>query len=694
MSTWFQDNLLRYLPAEFAAQDLDVGDLADYLEILTLTLDDLDELVSDFPKIFDVDECDADYLPLIAKVLHYPLDERDQESDQREQLRNAVLGYRRKGLNESFRILFYSLGYVVSLVELWTEDYETFQRYPATWHPPVFPATAYGTTETEVSITTSTQILRVSVDGSNPRSIQLTLGEDRYITAVAEEIDAEIDQIGGDCVVDGGTLVIRSRRSGENAFVSIQNVENSAHTVLGFELGETYGIDRVVPDDLPLLLENGGTWYKSPHFGVEIFSIKDYVTDPEEIEYLRDRMELVRPVHTVLEFLTYIKSVADAFDVQEDNLLGVLTPEIAEIWPFPICMRRNSSVIYIRDGLVPDRSVANAAYYQHVRNGVDNTYKRGEFVFSYPVETRDDPSGPPSMPDRVTPRYFRSGVPIGEPTRVSCDERTEDLDIDLVYSPPEPWTASLTRLNGFILRDQEDTYYRDGTFSRNYTRNNGWFRRGGGLPVDLDAEAPSWAVYNSISGSTFLPGTGELQGHSYVEIPFPGGYFPITRHTVLEFDFEGLVEGDVHAIGVDNNGAVGAPVMIFQVWGSDPGTLIGGTADTSYDNYFPALGVRRYKIPIGTYFAGQWASRIVLVQDDEVSDAAVSRFTNVTIQEAGVEYLDWDQVVDRSGANPVLESTDLFFERPDLPGIWFATLSALNDPAVLDLPDLPGPDPP
>jgi len=690
---WFEDNLLRFLPAEYLAQDV-TGDLESYLEVVTFTLDEMDELVTKFVEIFDVEKCEAQYLPLIAKTLGYPLDERDREEDQRQQLRRAVDWYRRKGLHESFRILFYSLGYIANLIELWTEDYVTFKRYPGTWIPSVFAATAYGTTAGTLGITNATRNLRVSIDGSQPITISLTVGEGLDTNAVAAEIDAEINQVGGDCFVDSGTLVIKSRVSGESSFVSITQSDNSAHTVLGFSLGTFRGIDYTIPDDLDILLENGGKWYKTPHFGIEIFSIKDYVRDADEVEYLRGRLELVRPVHTVLEFLTYLKSVADAFNVREDDLIGVLTPEIAEIWPFPVCMRRNVSVVYIRDGTVPDRSPANAEYFGHNRKGIDNAYRRGEFVYQYPLLTRGDPAGPPEMPNRGEARFYRDGIPIGEPNRISCEKASEILEMDLTYAPDEPWAMSHLRRNGFILRDQEDTYYRDGTFSRFYTRNNGWIKRGGGVPVGLYDLIDDWSVYASEQGGGgSFDGVSETTGHIYVQIPIPGGYYKLTSSTVLEFDFEGVIEGEVHAIGLDNDDAVNLPVMIYQLWGTDPGTLVGGTADETYNNYFPAMGVRHYMVTIGADFPNQWASRLVLIQDDQAADDAVSRFTNVQIRERGVEYLDHDQILDRSGENPPAESTDLLFERPDLPGIWFPTLAAMNDPAVLDLPDLPGPDP-
>lgn len=465
-STFFRDNLLSYLPVEFAQQDRGIQDLSDYLEIVAVSQDEFQDFLDEFPTIFDVDECEAKYLPYLAKMLNYPLSGRDTEASQRLQLKYAVEWYKRKGLHESFRILFYSLGYVITLRELWTRDYLTFHRYPGTFQPTVFPAFTQGV-GVPVSISNATKRLRVSIDGSPPVDIVLNTGVLRALSAIATEIDAALASISGDCVIEGGRLTIKSRSSGSGSIVKLHPTENPAYTILQLQEGSWWGIDDVVPDDWHELHENAGKWYKSPHFGIEVFSIKDFVLDPEEFNYIRERIELVRPAHTVLDWIDYIKGLADAFSPSEGNFIAQITPELADAWPFPVCIDRGAlcEYEYLRDGLVPDRSDETRIAYVHKRNALDNCARRSDFDYEYTQLTRNTPTGHALMPLRDTIRYFRAGRPEGTPDRTSCAFDSEIVDMILGFEVDESWCSELLRDGGAYYRNTPDTHYRDGSFT-------------------------------------------------------------------------------------------------------------------------------------------------------------------------------------------------------------------------------------
>lgn len=543
MGTWFLDNLLRLLPEEYAYLDRDLGDLKDFLEVIAISFDEFDGFIEDFASIFDVDTCEAKYLPYLAKMLNYPLSERDTVESQRLQLRYAVEGYKRKGLEESFRILFYSLGYIVSLSELWTKNYEQFYKYPGTFQPAIFQAVVVGTSSTTITISEATRNLLVRIDGGSSISVVLTLGT-FTLSQIADQIDSYIDdEIGGQCLVDGGNLKIRSLQSGKESSVRLEPTHNSAYSLLGFKEGTWFGFDPRVPDDWPELLENGGGWYKSPHFGLEVFSLKDYVLDPAEFDYIRDRIELIRPVHTVLDWIDYVKSVSDAYSVSEETFIATIEPKFVEVWPFPVCIDRgrNTTFEYIRDGLVPDRSEATRLSYKHIRNAFDNCARRGQFTYPSTPLSRNIVGGPPQMLTRGEIRFFRDGYHGGAdaPYRDSCGQDTEDVSIDMAFEMPEDWCISFPRSGGAKHRNVPDTYYRDGSFSLITTRDPCQFNRDGSdvllsrsgcpsPPTDEDLVLlferpdlpgvwfPSLAAMNdpnTVGETTPLPGPGE-QGPS------------------------------------------------------------------------------------------------------------------------------------------------------------------------------------
>ena len=486
-SHYFRDNLLRFLPGEFAYQDRSIGDLEDFLQVVSLSMDEFDSFIEEFTTIFDVDTCETKYLPYLAKMIGYPLSERDDEDSQRTQLREAVSWYKRKGLTESFRILFYSLGYVINLVELWTKDYETFHKYPGSFLPRVFRAEVFGTSAPTVSVSSNTCALRIRIDGSPAVDIRLTPDVSKPLETIAQEIQVRLVDVGGQCVVDGGQLVIRSLESGQESSVRLEDVPLSAYSILGLYPGTWYGFDPVVPDYFDELKENGGEWYKSPHFGIEVFAIKDYVLDPEEFWYIRDRIELVRPAHTVLDWIDYVKALADTFSVSESDFIAELTPGQIDVWPFPICIDRgeNSQFEYLRDGLVPNRSEVTRVAYQHYRLVVDTAPRRNQFEYEYYILSRDSETGPTPMPTRGEIHYYRDGMPIGDPKRDSCGYDVEEVNIHLAWEEAQSWCIALYRDGGAKYRDQPDTWYRDGSFTLVTSRDPYYLDRDG-LDMLLD----------------------------------------------------------------------------------------------------------------------------------------------------------------------------------------------------------------
>ena len=256
--TYFRDNIKTFIPYEFWKMDARTfedgggeGALEAYTEVFAITLDEIKQAIDQFPLLFDIDHCPPQYLRVIAELLNYPLEDVDTTAKQRKQLKSAIQWYQSKGSQRAFVAILYAFGYYAKVVPLWTEDYAVF-----------------------------TDTIPGVAKGNDP------------------------------------------------------------------------------PNDFPLLIENGGTWYRSPHFGIRLISIVNdqhvfvewgnatqqqindfnaiadvsnahtawyqmvdelsaagallrYHFSAEDFRYIWRRLEFLRPVFAVLEWLEFL------FEMQE-----------------------------------------------------------------------------------------------------------------------------------------------------------------------------------------------------------------------------------------------------------------------------------------------------------------------------------------------------------------------------------------
>lgn len=119
MSAPFATRLLDLLPPVYREADAQ-GDLAAFLALPGAALDDLKALADRFPELFDVDRCEARYLPLLAALVGWPWDPTGDADRQRRAIREAVEFYRRKGSIPAIRRSLGDIGW-----EGWIE--ETFR---------------------------------------------------------------------------------------------------------------------------------------------------------------------------------------------------------------------------------------------------------------------------------------------------------------------------------------------------------------------------------------------------------------------------------------------------------------------------------------------------------------------------------------------------------------------------------------
>ena len=100
----------------------------------------------------------------------------------------------------------------------------------------------------------------------------------------------------------------------------------------------------------------------------------------------------------------------------------------------------------------------------------------------------------------------------------------------------------------------------------------------------------------------------------------------ITEDTVLRFDFSSDVEGEIHAIGFDNDNDLSEGFM-FQL----SGTQGWGLQDFS-DQYVTGSGTQSFEIAVGQFYTGTF-DRLVFAMDDDAGLGGDSVFTNIEIVE-------------------------------------------------------------
>ena len=115
--------------------------------------------------------------------------------------------------------------------------------------------------------------------------------------------------------------------------------------------------------------------------------------------------------------------------------------------------------------------------------------------------------------------------------------------------------------------------------------------------------------------------TLHLQGNRWKKIDLP---YIVTPETVLEFDFRSPVQGEVHAIGFDNDLNISAD-RTFQLHG----TQDFGIQD--FNNY--SGGTEHYVIPVGEFYTGAMR-HLFFVNDHDVSNPnGEGLFSNIQIRE-------------------------------------------------------------
>jgi hypothetical protein len=135
------------------------------------------------------------------------------------------------------------------------------------------------------------------------------------------------------------------------------------------------------------------------------------------------------------------------------------------------------------------------------------------------------------------------------------------------------------------------------------------------------------SVENSLVEITDNGNVLTLQGNRWSRVELD---YEITEKTVLEFEFESLQEGEIHAIGFDNDNSV-SEMNQFQLFGTDNWK----GSEQAFNTYQADSGLQSYRIEVGKYVSlGNYEFLTFTADDDVDSPNAFSRFSNIRIYES------------------------------------------------------------
>ncbi|WP_419195046.1 FAD-dependent oxidoreductase [Novipirellula herctigrandis] len=144
----------------------------------------------------------------------------------------------------------------------------------------------------------------------------------------------------------------------------------------------------------------------------------------------------------------------------------------------------------------------------------------------------------------------------------------------------------------------------------------------GGEPQDVHGE---WLVSEDAKSLN-------LSGNVWKAIPLT---YNITPDTVLEFDFQGNSQGDLHGVGVDTDLELDRTDHWFALYGTQA-----NFGNRDFKNY-SGEGTQRFVIPIGQYVQG-FQHYLTFGNDHDVGDpTAESLFSNVRVYERGIPLGDY-----------------------------------------------------
>lgn len=119
-----------------------------------------------------------------------------------------------------------------------------------------------------------------------------------------------------------------------------------------------------------------------------------------------------------------------------------------------------------------------------------------------------------------------------------------------------------------------------------------------------------------------------LQNNTWKYIDFD---YQITSQTVLEFDFRSTSEGEIHAIGFDNNNSqTDDRTRLFKIYGNQ-----NYGSNNNYDDY-SGTSTKTYRIPVGNFYTGSM-DRMAFINDNDSGSGNTSYFSNIRVYEGSCD---------------------------------------------------------
>ncbi|GAA0713965.1 hypothetical protein GCM10009430_06420 [Aquimarina litoralis] len=124
-----------------------------------------------------------------------------------------------------------------------------------------------------------------------------------------------------------------------------------------------------------------------------------------------------------------------------------------------------------------------------------------------------------------------------------------------------------------------------------------------------------------------------LTNNTWKYIPYD---YTVTPNTVIEFEFRSSSQGEIHAVGFENDNSLTSS-RYFKVHGTQ------NYGVTNYDNY-SGSGFTTYVIPVGSFYTGTM-DRLVFINDNDSGSGNTSDFSFVKIYEGSCTRSNSEQVV-------------------------------------------------
>jgi MSHA biogenesis protein MshQ len=136
-----------------------------------------------------------------------------------------------------------------------------------------------------------------------------------------------------------------------------------------------------------------------------------------------------------------------------------------------------------------------------------------------------------------------------------------------------------------------------------------------------------------------------LDGNRWQKIDFP---YTVTPNTVIEFDFQSTVEGEIQGLGFDNDLSISEDrtfkIYGTQDWGNQSVERYGGS------------GTTRFSIPVGELYTGNF-QYLFFIHDDDSNPTGNSLFSNIIVYEGKVPIAEY-RFEEQAWSGAVGEVTD------------------------------------